>query len=313
MPGDQPAGGVVAGSVGSAGSDVVGAVAVAAGVGASVSGAGSSEGAFVGAGWSEGSVEGASDGDVWLSVGTLSSSWGVSPSEPPPMRPIVGPPPPSVPPVIDETLSPATSSNAVMARTAAANSPAAISEILFHGSSHETLSPTGAGRLVRQGAEVVLRVVEALLSVGEVGVDRLVVALAPGGPPHFGLGDTDLAHRGGLHMSQTLVAAGQALAVERSADRHDHATERGADDGAGRTEGREEKRGRHRRESSAGRLEPVDLELRGGVVGHHHPVCRPVDDPPKSSMRVLPRYACTSPNIDLPPHATGAPDRLSSS
>ena len=179
----------------------------------------------------------------------------------PTMRPIVGPSP-WLPPVIDETLSPTSSSNAVIATTAAAKSPAAARAIRFQGSTaRRPRQPGGPAR--RRACPGRPWPVQGRLGVREVGVDPAAVARGPAGPAHLGLGHPDLAEGRGLRLEQPLAAARQALAVERPADRHDHAAERGADDGAGRTEGGEQDGGGDRRQRSTDGPEPVDLELRG--------------------------------------------------
>ena len=134
VEGDQPAGAVASGSEGTTVSEGGGVVGVVAGAGDSAVGVGTTLGVSVGAVWSEGSIDGAPDGDASSSDGTSLSSSGVSLSAPLPMLPTVVPLPASDPPVIEATLSPAVSSIAVMIRKAAAKSPAALSEIRFHGS-----------------------------------------------------------------------------------------------------------------------------------------------------------------------------------
>ena len=119
-----------------------------------------------------------------------------------------------------------------------------------------------------------------------VGDARVVTAAA--GAADLGLRDADLASGGVLRLDEPLVAAGQALAVQGSANGHDDAAEGGADDGSGGPEGGEEHRGGDCGQRSSRGLEPVDLELGRGGVGHRSRVC-PAERPIPSRSQVVRR------------------------
>ena len=120
--------------------------------------------------------------------------------------------------------------------TTAAKVAAASIPIRRQGSARERSARSAAARLSL--VELLLGLTEPL--VGQVEARLLLVTLQPAGPPYLRLGDADLEQRGLLRLAHAVLAACQALRVDRAADGRRDAADRGADQGAHRAEGRQQ-------------------------------------------------------------------------